>query len=91
MNATHKQTDEQNNKLKTINWNPSQSVPAVANLQCIQSGCYTTAEINVLSPENCRVPLLSLNFWLTGILILSSFVFSLFLHKYILAHIGMFT
>ena len=67
--------DEENNKLTNIDWNPSGSLPAFSNLQCIQSGCYVTAEFNVLSPEKCRVPLLSLQFWLTGKFIILSYHF----------------
>ena len=58
-------SDRPNNKLVSRDWDSSLAVPANANLQCLQSGCEATAQFTALKPEQCRVPLLSLQFWTT--------------------------
>eukprot|EP01084_Bolivina_argentea_P317537 550566_1 len=58
-------SDEQTKQIISQEWDPSLPVPANTNIQCIQSGCQASAHFIVLSPEQCRVPLLSLQFWLT--------------------------
>jgi len=58
-------SDTLNNQIVSKDWDPSTLLPAFANLQCVHSGCEASAHFNVIKPERCKVPLLSLNFWLT--------------------------
>ena len=49
----------------SIDWDPSINNNGLINtkLSCIQSGCHAIAQFNVLKPEQCTVPKLSLNFF----------------------------
>ena len=38
----------------------------IADLACLQRGCENSIDIEIISPQACRVPMLSLAFWLTG-------------------------